>query len=216
LLCALAALSPAVAADEDCDVSRWIDATQEFCIVLPPDTPRSGLRVCLGHADVSLWFRIGETGQLKFLPGVVPLSSGAQDLIVRAPTGDRWREVARQPIKILTSGLERRVRRTTLNLSLTAQPDSGASGSAPNTGRERFNDVGMQAALGFELARSGAQWRFDSEIVGASYHNASLRYAARGERAPRVDRGQFSLPTLADIPRRWQATSQRAHIRCCC
>ncbi len=200
LLSALVSLAPTLAmADVNaCDASRWIDATREFCVALPPEAPRSGLRVYLGQADVSLWFRVTESGQLTFVPGAIPLPSGERDLIVRAPSAEGWREVMRQPLKILTRGFEKRTRHAALNLSVDAQPDSGASGGSSVERRGRFTDVGMQAALGFERARAGVLWRFDSELVGSSYRNSSLRHAELGARAPRVDLGQFQLAFARD------------------
>lgn len=182
------------AADADaCDLSRWLDAKSEFCVSLPPDAPRSGLRVFLGQADVSLWFEVNAAGQLVYRPAPVELAGGEQDLVVRSARDDGWADIARHTVKILApGGFEKRTGHMSLGISVESQP-AGRAGAGSANARGQFADIGLQSALGFELARAGTLWRFDSALVGSSYRNASLRYAQLGARAPRVDLGQYQF-----------------------
>ncbi|NJO13446.1 MAG: hypothetical protein HC872_08275, partial [Gammaproteobacteria bacterium] len=185
---------PAAAAT--CDSARWLDPAEGFCVLLPSDAPRSGLRVFLGHTDVSLWFRVSEDGRLSYQAGSIALAHGEQELVVRAQQNGAWAEIERRIVRILApGGYQRRLGRHAANLTVESQRGFGTPGSAA---RPRTLDVGGQAALGFELARAGSLWRFDSSLVGSSHRDAGLRYSQLGERAPRIDLSEYQLSFTRD------------------
>jgi len=79
----------------------------------------------------------------------------------------------------------------TINVGLKSQFAEIHFPDANRPERPRFTDATIQGSLKTEMSRGGFSMQNQYDVVGSSFRNDALRFAARGEAAPKVDLANY-------------------------
>lgn len=144
-------------------VDEWLDADAELeLLVSPPLVPQAArLAVFLGETDLTPLFTVTPE-RLTYRAQTLRLPAGESELVVHLVTpDDRWTEVARIPIRVLTrAGFEK------------------ASCRPP---RDTFQD--LTAFTGFTTVHARSGWTVQTQlnVVGVSHREEALRFGEKGD-----------------------------------
>lgn len=173
----------------------WVPRDEPIALTLSRPVPAAEARlaILIGATDVTSLFRV--SGTVLTYGAEVPLPSGENEVVVQlvTPAGE-WKEVARLPLRVLTRRGYRTARATpAVETGVKAQFREGHTPESNVPPRETFEDVTLQAGLETEHARAGWGARTRFGLVGSSYIQEALRFAQRGEKAPKLDLSGYSV-----------------------
>ncbi len=183
-----------------------------------PLQPSEGrLAVMIGQTDLTSLFTVSER-IARYNPTALPLTAGQTEVAVYlvAPD-DEWRLIASFPLSVATqpvaqpesSGAEPSAPNTAqaearrrfgfdklefapaINVGLKSQFAETHFPDANWPERPRFTDATVQGSLKTEMARGGFSMQSQYDVVGSSFRNEALRFAAQGEAAPKVDLANY-------------------------
>jgi len=163
---------------------------------LSREVPRTEGRVAVlvGRTDYSGLFENGGT-TLLFRPEALPLPLGATEVSVYVVSSrGGWREIGRFPLEVRERRtFERAEVSPTLDLLLNSQLDESHAPDENAPPRETFQDLSMQLALKTEHARGDLVTTNQIKLVGATYEQQALRFAEKGQEAPKLDLAGYGV-----------------------
>lgn len=161
-----------------------------------PVPPNERIAVFIDRTDVSgLFRRSADARALSYERGVVLLPSGEHELIVYAInglTGD-WTELSRQSFQTLGRfGFQPGKTDPSLTASWTGRvaDDYDPESAAPPDADE---NVDLQFRLSTEHIRDNLNISSEIALVGANRRERALRYADKGDAAPKLDLASYRL-----------------------
>lgn len=179
------------------------------------------LAVMIGQMDVTSLLTATTTG-FRYLPSPVALPLGVSDVVVyRITPGDVWQEINRFSLEVSAGDTLTQARPPPQVENAVPQiPSSGPAvnparttflskpsltvGLTKNAAETRFPDTGqprqpsaanytLQGNLQNSWQGPGVSFRNQFDIAGTSVQNQALRFALRGEDAPKVDLSNYSM-----------------------
>lgn len=171
--------------------------------VSPPLVREAGrLAVFLGETDLTPLF-IVRPERLTYPAHTLDLPAGESELVVHLVTpDDRWTEVARIPLRILTpSGFETASFDPKLDLGNEGQIAEGHAPDENRPPRDTFQDI--NAFTGFSTIHARDGWTVQSQlnVVGVSHREKALRFGEKGDDAPRFDLSDYRIDVEKGIAR---------------
>lgn len=165
-----------------------------------PLRPEEGrLAILIGRADVTSLFTPADLS-LRYDSATFPLPAGeSRVLVYLVAPDDEWKLIAELLLRVATqparSARSEPVRRRfdrldfapAINLGLKSQFAETHFPVASRPERPRFSDATIQGGIRTELARGGFRMESRFNLVGSSFRNDALRFAALGDGAPKVD-----------------------------
>lgn len=165
-------------------------------IVLSLSRPRRAsdgeLVFLAGDVDVSVLAVFSErTVTLEF--GMFALASGESRLRIFRKWNGTWTPLADFPLRVARAGgIEKAAATPSLEINSAGLLADGSSERASPRG-DRRQELALNAALQAAIERPGFQLQSQSSLVGSSREERALRFAERGENAPRVDLSAYQL-----------------------
>ncbi|MBO0721071.1 MAG: hypothetical protein J2P41_09625 [Blastocatellia bacterium] len=190
-------------------------AVLTFNLNRPLAAAEGRLAVLIGETDISNLLTPSETG-INYLPRILPLPAGTSPVKVFlvSPAND-WRELAQLTLRVKslpssqsTAGQQEapasnpaqtaaKTKKYNFEPSITVGMKSQmAERHSPESNRpERptFTDATLQASLKSGVTDNWFGNKMQFDIVGSSFRNEALRFAERGENAPKVDLGNYLM-----------------------
>ena len=155
-------------------------------------TPNDGrLAVMIGSTDVSDLLETAGT-TMVYRPRMAPLPSGEREVVVYRRTAREWIELRRFALKVLTPrGFVKASISPNATLGSNGQVAEGRSSGTPEPERPTFQDLTLTS--GIRTSHQSARWSVETHgnVSGFSRREQSLRFAQRGEAAPRVDLADY-------------------------
>lgn len=178
---------------------RFIDRHTPIELTLSrPLLPNEGsIAVMIGSVDVSDLLERG-TARVVYRPRLAPLPAGERELVVYRRNGAVWVELQRFVIKVLRKGGLVRVSLTpSATLGNSGQIAEGHSADVAAPARTTFQDFTVTS--GMRSSHEGVAWSLEtqSNIVGASRQEQTLRFAQRGVAAPKIDLADYMITLRA-------------------
>jgi hypothetical protein len=195
------------------------DEPIELTLSRPLLAAEGRVAVLIGATDLSGLFA-AQGLSLKYGSAALPLPAGETEVtayIVAAD--DEWKEVARFPLRVAarsktqpdaTTGVAETPQSATeparkflgfdkldiapsLNLGLKSQFAEIHTPDANRLARPQFTDATIQGSLKIEMKRGQMAMQSQFDVVGSSFRNEALRFAAEGEGAPKVDLASYQM-----------------------
>jgi hypothetical protein len=117
-------------------------------------------------------------------------------MVVYLVHADRWEEVGRFQLRVLTRGGYERVEvKPAVELNNKGQVGLGRVPVDPTATRDTFQDFGLSMGLTTTAVRSGWTTTLTGNVVGASNQLEALRYGERQDAAPQVDLASYLVST---------------------
>ncbi len=191
---------------------RWVEPSAELRIRLSDLLGPGDRRIAFidGAVDLTPLFRQVAPGEYLYSGRELPLASGQRKLKVYLVKDGQWTELRSLDLKVTTEGgFEQFDMKPRLDATLKGQLGQGRSGSAPQFTRPDFyQDATFRGGLGIEAAQGDFRLASNVNVVGSSFQPEALRFATRGQDAPKADitdylvntqwgRAQFSLGHLS-------------------
>ena len=182
-----------IAARTSLDAYRDGRRAIELAFSRVPDERDGRIVVIAGTTDVTaLTARDGTS--LTIEPGLFPLPAGDSQLTILLRTAHRWSTLATFPIRILGGGgFLRSSISPTINVGSTGLVADGRTAGATSPAPARTQDVTVASTLRSAQERPGFVIESQTNMVGANREELALRFAQRGDRAPRVDLSDYLL-----------------------
>ncbi len=177
---------------------RWVRPTDPLSLRIDQSLHgRVGdLRVFVGTTDMTALLRAPQPGTLVVDPHTAPLPSGETEVAVWLIEGTDWRELARLPLKVLTStGLEAAAFTPKIDLAGKSQFDQTTRGAAAPPPRPTFADLTGRGGVSFEARRGPFSVDGNLNASASSYRNEALRFGELAGRAPKTDLNDYVLNT---------------------
>lgn len=169
---------------------------REFALELTFNRPLESnerVAVLVGDIDLSDLF-VATSDGTTYTPGLVPLPSGQNDLTVYLVSGDVWREVAREPLRVLTPlGFEQADWDPRLDVGLDARVDEGHDPDAAAPRRETYEDVEGRFDLTSTHVRGDLQITSRATVVGVNKREQALRFGTEQRDAPKIDLSSYTI-----------------------
>lgn len=161
---------------------------------LPAD---GALAIFIGTTDATTLFR-ARGAELVFDGRELRLEPGELPLVLWQVQGDLWREIYRATLEVRApqeapAAELRRAITPTLELTIKAQTDESARGSATASPRPTYNDLAGRGGIAIDAQAGGASVRGGTNFAGASYRQEALQFGARGVQARKVDLSDYRL-----------------------
>jgi len=174
---------------------QWVDADAKVRIELDGLLAADDIRVFIGNSDLTQLFE-RRKNELIFQPGIIDLPDGENEIKLYTVKDHEWNEAGTVQIRVREfAGLDRFKITPQLNLAVKAQLREGHSPDAGPPVRAKFHDFTGQGGVGLDLARNDFSMQVRSNFIGTSYRNEALRFAQKGNHAPKVDLSDY-LVTL--------------------
>jgi len=151
------------------------------------------LAVVVGSADVTTLFE-KQGARLVYRSRSVALPSGDQQVTVYQVRGGRWAELARFPLKVLSvAGFTKSSLSPSLSIDNAGQLAEGRSGDIPAPPRRTFQD--FSTSVGERSSHERPHWSIEtqSNYLGVTRQEQTLRFATEGAEAPRFDLASYLL-----------------------
>jgi len=178
------------------DPNQWLapDAALTLRLSQPLASEDGRIAVMVGPLDLSALFTAGDDG-LTLDRGRVRLPSGEHDLVVYVVGADEaWQEIGRMRVRILTrAGFEQGQVTPRITLSNKGQIVEGHAPEASRPPRPEFQDFGLNLGMQSEHVRRGWTIHTQSNFVGVTNREESLRFAQEADRAPRFDLSDYQI-----------------------
>src|SRR5687767_8573303 len=191
-----AAGTPAAGVASNLPATGWISPTDPIVLTMPRSAIPAGARlaVFIGRTDWTAVFGTTAEG-LEYRPRTLTLPSGEQELIVYAVSpANVWTELARFALRVRTrGGFEKADTVPAMDIGLRSQMFEGHDPADNAPGRATYRDTTVTTGFKATLVRGRVQWDVDAGVVGVSHRPEALRFALRGENAPRVDLSSYSV-----------------------
>jgi len=192
----LAALAGGAAAEgwQGDFADRWVRHDETLRLQASAESLRGRrLRFFVGHADVSALARVSRLdGRVELVPAAGPWPAGEGALVVY--DAESWSELARLPLKVLTSGgFEKSQLARKLDLQLDGRPVARRDDGQPVAGRGTYQDGTGRAGLAWSGAGDG--WQFEATVnaAGSSTREKALRFPQLAARAPQLDLADYRV-----------------------
>jgi hypothetical protein len=199
------------------DTATWVAPRQAISLRVAADSLSTGSRlaVVVGATDLSALFRrSGDT--LRYQP-LIALPSGDQQLVVYSVSTDqRWTELARFPLRVLTpSGYEQAdvLPRLTINVKGQLAEGHGVAADAPP--RAAYQDLIVNTGLQTMHRGHGLAVRSQVNLLAASNRQEALRFNELASAAPKFDMADYALTAEArglGVTLGHQAFGQQRHL----
>lgn len=148
--------------------------------------------VFFGSTDVTDLFR-REPDALRYDAAAAPLPSGEHELVVYQVSADgSWSEIARTPLRVvdrLGFATARWDQGLALGLQGNLTETHDPADNAPP--RDTYQDLTGELTVTSEHVRAGMGVTGQVKMLGVSYRNQALRFATRGEDAPKIDLSDY-------------------------
>ena len=195
-----------------------VAASTPLDIVLSrPLQPSDGrLAVFIGLTDVTSLL-VETTNGVRYAPSVLPLPAGPSEVAVYlVSVGGEWKKIANLPLSVAdpvaaitgaptldpASGApaapasRRRERsgpkvKPNLTVGLKSQPAETHFPDTARPPRTTFADATLQGDLQTSWTLPGFDMQNQFQVVGSSFRSEALRFAQRGESAPKVDLSSY-------------------------
>lgn len=195
------------------------DELIELTLSRPLTASEGRVAVLIGATDLSALFT-AQGLSLSYGLAALPLPAGETEVTVyTVASNDEWREVARFPLRVVARsatqpdaptgvaeppqaapeparkilGFDKFDIAPSLNLGLKSQFAEIHSPDSNRPARPRFTDATIQGSLKTEMARGQMAMQSQFDVVGSSFRNEALRFAALGDGAPKVDLSSYSM-----------------------
>ncbi len=175
----------------------------------------------VGTADLTGLFT-AQGLNMKYDPRLLPLPTGETEVTVYivAPDGE-WKEVARFPLLVAArsaaqpdaataapaaetpqatpeparriAGFDKFDVAPSLNVGVKSQFAEIHSPDSNRPARPQSVDATIQGRLTTDLKRGQLAMQSQFDVIGSSFRNEALRFAERGDRAPKVDLSSYSM-----------------------
>jgi hypothetical protein len=191
---ALTLLCAGVHSDEPAQ-PEWLAADAVIAVQLPTDiaADAGALRVFIDHRDFTALASMEAPGAIK-LHAATHWPSGERQVIVYRVNEEKWEEVHRQSVRILTSrGFQQASVGPKVELKVKSQPAEAHYRDASAPTRTDYTDLIGQGGLAWQLRRGSFYHAGAFNFVGASYRNEALRFGELGQKTPKVDLSDYRL-----------------------
>jgi len=188
------AATPALSVTPDFAADAWVDANQPIGLRLsrPLNIQNERLAVIVGRTDLSALFTVTPL-VARYAGNTLPLPSGESELAVFVvKSGEPWQEIGRFPIRVRTrSGFHKREVKPGLTLTTNGQlaPERGGDG----TRRPPYQGVTFNPAFRTTLVNDNGTVELQSNFLAVTKQAQALRFAARGDGAPKFDLSDYLL-----------------------
>jgi hypothetical protein len=149
--------------------------------------------VMVGSEDVTVHFQLRGPTELQGAFDNAALPAG--DTLLRLfglGAGGQWQLLAQAPLQVLSPDGQRRAQlKPSTVVGAKGQVWERHSASTLPVPRANHVDATLQLGVQAELADSDWGLKSSANVVGASYQPEALRYAQRGNQAPRTDLAQY-------------------------
>ena len=181
---------------------EWIDPFYPVTISLSQVArpQRARLAFFIGVNDVSGLMKNIAPGVYQYRASLSPLPAGEQELKVYLVRDDnQWDELAVLPLRVLTEkGFESSEVSPQLSVSDAWQRNKATSDFEPDGVTETSNEVTLQGGLNTRQRRSGVEIASNWNISGSSRVEQALRFAEKGDDAPRIDLSDYLIEVTTD------------------
>jgi hypothetical protein len=178
------------------DGEIWIPRNTQIELKVSPDALPAGGRIAvlIGITDLSAAFAQTPEG-LRYTPGLLLLPAGESVVVVSlVKSKDDWTEVARFPIRVLTTGgFEKAELKPRADLNLHGRLAEGHNAAATPPSRSVFQDLTVSAGLESTNSKGVSGLRTQSNFVGVTHDPEALRFGLPGNRAPNVDMADYLI-----------------------
>ena len=185
-------------------MDEWLDSDAgiELLISPPLAAGTARLAVLLGETDLTPLFT-ATPERLIYESATLGLPAGESELTVYLVTpDDRWSELARIPIRVRTrGGFEKASIDPRLDLGNEGQVAEGHAPDESRPPRDTYQD--MTAFTGFTTVHARGGWTVQTQLnaTGVSHREKALRFAEKGDEAPRFDLSDYRVDLEKGIVR---------------
>lgn len=186
-------IAPDFVITPDFGADTFLDARTPIALTFShmPVADAGRIAVLIGPRDLSALFD-RDANTLRFRGGAFRLPSGEQELVVFFVAGAEWRELARFPIKVLTAmGFRQALLSPAMSFNNKGQLAEDHSGTAPAPDRATYQDFGATGGIQSTHARGDWTMQTQVNVVGVSNRREALRFSEQGERASKIDLGDY-------------------------
>lgn len=175
------------------DGTVWLPRNSPIELRLSQPLP-SALRVAvlIGVTDLSAAFAVTPQG-LRFRPSLLQLPAGENIVVVSSVSAsDEWIELARFPIRVLTTGgFEKSEVTPQADLNLHGQIAEGHDELSDAPTRARYQDLTVTAGLQATQVKDGWSVQTKANVIAVTHQAEALRYSQIGIDAPNVDLADY-------------------------
>lgn len=178
------------------DASQPLSADGSFTLRLDrPLAPEEGrLAVIVAGVDVSALLQRTANGVTYVPRAGMRMAAGAQEIRVYRVSGGRWEELTRIAVRILTPrGFTHASAAPTLGIGNKGQLAERHSPLDTRPERPTYQDATLNGGLQTAHGRAGWELRTQSSYIGVTNRMERLRFAQRGDRAPRLDLADYRV-----------------------
>ncbi len=180
------------------DPDEWIDPYHPLTIALDKVARPQQARLAffIGSNDVTGAMQMVAPGIYQYRASISPLPSGEHALkVYLVRPQNQWDELATLTLRVLTeSGFESQEIVPQLTLSDAWQRNTTSSNNEPpEDSTQTSNELTLQGGLNTRHQRSAVEIRSSWNISGSSDVEQALRFAEKGDEAPRIDLSDYLI-----------------------
>jgi hypothetical protein len=159
-----------------------------------PNRAEGALVVMIGAADLTALFERRDL-RLVYRSAFRPLPSGESEVTVYLVAADTWNELARFPLRVLTSlGFTSASATPSLSMNNSGQLAEGsAPEAAASAGAPAFEDLRFTAGVRTAHVRGGWTVETQENAIGVTDRRQALRFGEVGSRAPMFDLADYVM-----------------------
>jgi hypothetical protein len=184
------ALCSALIASGAAQAQEWQRGDQALLIELEPPSGATAFRFIVDGTDLSDLMTQRAIGQYEYDASRLALPSGELALEVYALVNDEWQAFHSQTLYILTpSGFEHAAFASSASIGIESQLDSGVKGDGFT--EDNGHKANLQIGFSSEHRRGDFALTSNTNIVGTSEQEDSLRFFEKEQHAPKVDLSDY-------------------------